>query len=223
MRRMTDGVVNVNIEPMTTPLRPYHHGNLTAALVEAALELAREGGPDAVIVREASRRAGVSHNAAYRHFADRDSLLRAVCGQCMSALARLMEARIAEVDPDDHSVEAARRRLRATGSAYVEFALAEPGWFRTAFAVPAGLSYLGADEGLGDSGLGPYELLSERLDALTAAGALPAERRERAEIPAWASVHGLAMLLLEGPLRDLPESEWRLGLARLLDAVEHGL
>ena len=131
--------------------RSYHHGNLRAALLDAGVELAREGGPDAVVLREASRRAGVSHNAVYRHFSDRDALLRAVCGRCMGALARLMERRIGEVDaPGDtaqpgDAAQSTRARLWATGTAYLEFAQSEPGWFRTAFAVPPGLAYL--DEG----------------------------------------------------------------------------
>jgi Tetracyclin repressor-like, C-terminal domain len=118
---------------------------------------------------------------------------------------------------------ASRNRFAAVGSAYVEFALAESGWFRTAFAVPADADYLDADEGPGDSGLGPMGLLSAQLDALVDAGGLPAERRAHAEIVAWASVHGLAMLLLDGPLRELPQSERDAALGRLLDTVDRGL
>src|ERR1700683_3286000 len=105
----------------------YHHGNLRAALLDAAFELASEGGPDAVVLREASRRVGVSLNAGYRHFLDRDALLAEVGIECMRRLALLMEEMIGEVDPGDHGVEAARARLRATGRAYVIFALTEPG------------------------------------------------------------------------------------------------
>jgi AcrR family transcriptional regulator len=53
----------------------YHHGNLRPALVETAVELARATGPEGVVLREVARQTGVSHNAAYRHFADRDELL----------------------------------------------------------------------------------------------------------------------------------------------------
>jgi AcrR family transcriptional regulator len=208
---------------VNAPQSPYHHGNLKTALTDAGVGLAREGGPDAIVLREASRRAGVSHNAAYRHFADRDSLLEAVCGRCMSALARLMETRIAEVDDGGSELETARRRLRACGLAYVEFALSEPGLFRTAFSVPPGLDYLDEDEGLGDSCLGPLEIVTAQLDALAAAGGLPPERRAYAEFTAWASVHGLAMLLLAGPLRELPQSERDAALEHILDTVERGL
>src|SRR5215831_10858058 len=121
----------------------YHHGNLRPALIEAGFELAREGGPGAVLVREASRRVGVSHNAAYRHFPGRDELLKAVGERSMSELAKLMEKLIAEVPDTGDSVEVALRRLRATGMAYVQFALNEPGLFRTAFSVPHSLAPFG--------------------------------------------------------------------------------
>jgi len=208
---------------VNTPAAPYHHGNLRAALVEAGLELARQDGPDAVVVREASRRAGVSHNAAYRHFSDRAQLLKEVCERCMSELARRIEAQVAAVPPGDDAVLTARLRLRATGAAYVEFALAEPGWFRTAFAVPRELTHFGPGEGGGDSGLSPFELLNANLDALTAVGGLPADHRPGAEIVAWSGVHGLATLLIDGPLRGMPVHERRRSLERLLDTVEKGL
>ena len=213
---------SVNIVSVSSS-RSYHHGNLRAALLDAGVELAREGGPDAVVLREASRRAGVSHNAVYRHFSDRDALLRAVCGRCMGALARLMEQRIGEVDPAGGEAQVTRARLRATGTAYLEFAQSEPGWFRTAFAVPPGLAYLDEGEGVGDSGLGPLELLGAQLDALTAAGLLPAERRPGAEVVAWAGVHGLAMLLLDGPLRELTRGERDAAAVHLLETIERGL
>ncbi len=213
----------VNISALSSSAKRYHHGNLRAALIEAALELAREGGPEAVVLREVSRRAGVSHNAAYRHFADRDALLQAVCGRCMGALARLMEQGIAAVDPADRSLAAARERLRATGSAYIEFALSEPGWFRTAFAVPPGLGYLDDDQGVGESGLGPLELLGAQLDAVADAGGLAPERRSDAELAAWSGVHGLSMLLLEGPLRSFGEDDRQAAVTRVLDTIERGL
>jgi AcrR family transcriptional regulator len=217
---------------VTSAKTSYHHGNLRAALIDAGLQLARDGGPDAVVLREVSRRAGVSHNAAYRHFADRDTLLQAICGRCMGALARLMEARVAEAEAEAEDagtasgsggLDAARRRLRATGSAYVEFALSEPGLFKTAFAVPSRLGYFDDGEGTGESGLGPLELLGAQLDALVEVGGLPAQRRADAELAAWAAVHGLSMLLIAGPLRELPDGERVAALARLLDTIERGL
>jgi AcrR family transcriptional regulator len=106
--------------------KPYHHGALHAALIDASIALAREGGPDRVVLREAARAAGVSHSAAYRHFADREALLAEVSQRARNELAAEMGRRVKRArDP--------RQRLRAVGTAYVEFALSEPGLFRTAF------------------------------------------------------------------------------------------
>lgn len=201
----------------------YHHGNLHAALVEAAFELARTGGPEAVVVREASRRVGVSHNAAYRHFPDREALLRAVGQRCMEELAALMQRLIVEVGPADDSVQAALGRLRATGMAYVQFALNEPGLFRTGF-VSVGHLQPGDStaEGLAPSP-SPLEILKQQLDGLVAAGGMDPEARSYAEFAAWSSVHGFSMLLLEGPLRDMAELERDAALERTLRTVERGL
>src|SRR5437879_2989789 len=106
--------------------KPYHHGALNSALVEASIALAREGGPDRVVLREAARAAGVSHSAAYRHFADREALLAEVSRHARGELAARMRRRIARA-------KGPQLRLRAVGAAYIDFALTEPGLFRTAF------------------------------------------------------------------------------------------
>jgi AcrR family transcriptional regulator len=203
--------------------RPYHHGQLREALVVAGLSLARESGPEAVVLRAVSRAAGVSHNAAYRHFADHDDLMRAVCERCMRELALLMEKRVGEVPSTGSAVDDAWARLNALGASYVEFAVTEMGWFRTAFAVPASMHAFEPGEGTGDSGLGPYELLGQRLDELVAVGAMPSQRRPGAEYAAWSSVHGLSTLLTSGPLRELPEEERQRALHVVLGGTTRGL
>jgi AcrR family transcriptional regulator len=203
--------------------RPYHHGRLREALVDAGVDLARAGGPEAVVLRSVSREAGVSHNAAYRHFADRDDLLRAVCARCMTELALLMEVRVEALSPDDDPALTAWLRLEALGRAYVEFALTEPGWFATAFAVPRSTDLFGPGEGVGASGLGPFGLLNARLDDLVTSGALPAERRPGAEYAAWSAVHGISGLLVDGPLRGLPEEERERALRVILGVIVRGL
>src|SRR5882724_11399971 len=77
------------------PRTTFRHGDLRRALLEAGIELARAGGPDAVVLREATRRAGVVPNAAYRHFASRQELLQAVRAAALSALATAMESELA--------------------------------------------------------------------------------------------------------------------------------
>lgn len=201
----------------------YRHGDLRRALVEAGVDLARHGGPDAVVLRAATRRVGVAPNAAYRHFADRDALQRAVCAAAQGELARAMEAELDVLPSDADPVAAARARLRAIGVGYLRFARTERGLFRTAFSVPTDLSGSTSRQLAGDTGHAPFELLSGALDELTSLGVLPPDRRPGAEFIAWSAVHGLAVLLIDGPLRDVASTELRDIERRVLDTIELGL
>jgi AcrR family transcriptional regulator len=154
----------------------------------------------------------VSHNAAYRHFADREELVGEVAERGMRALEDAMRARLADVPDDGDPGARALLRLRETGRAYVHFALAEPGLFTTACAAKGPPPRAGA-----------YGLLGEALDGLVATGVLPRERRPGAELACWAAVHGFATLVLEGPLRDLPPADRERELDGLLDRVARGL
>ncbi len=209
--------------PRPAKRRTYRHGDLRRALLEAGTALARQGGPDAVVLREATRQAGVAPNAAYRHFADRAALLHAVCDAAQAALARAMEAEQARLPRHRDLVRAAQARLRAVGAGYLHFAQAEPGLFLTAFAVPEDLQRADAAPRAGDSGLTPFQLLSAALDGLVEAGALPPQRRPGAEVLAWSAVHGLAMLALRGPLRALEPARLEALAQRLLHMVVQGL
>src|SRR6476646_7438513 len=100
----------------------YRHGDLHRALLDAGIELARTGGPDAVVLREATRRAGVVPNAAYRHYASRDELLQAVRSAALSALAQAIEAELAKVRRKRDPADYARASLRAVGTGYMQFA-----------------------------------------------------------------------------------------------------
>ena len=198
----------------------YRHGDLAAALVAAGRELARAGGPSAVVLREATRRAGVSPNAAYRHFADHRALLHAVAASAMSDLATCMEEH-QQRQPDERDRQtAARVRLRAVGAGYLSYAQDEPGLFRTAFAAA---DEFAPGQGQGRSGLAPFALLSAALDDLVTVGLLPEGRRPDAELLAWSSVHGLAMLLIDGPLRRLQGDHAETVVGQLLDHIERGL
>jgi AcrR family transcriptional regulator len=220
-------VDTVHIDPMADalPLKrtTYRHGDLHHALIVAGTELAREGGPDAVVLREATRRVGVAPNAAYRHFADRGALLEAVCSAAQSLLAVAIEQQLASVPTKGDPAGVARARLRAVGTGYLRFALHEPGLFRTAFSASRDLDNIGSPERAGASGLSPFQLLGSALDELVEAGVLPKERRPGAEFLAWSSVHGLAMLLIDGPLRALDKKKTHAIVERLLDMVEQGL
>lgn len=201
----------------------YRHGDLRQALLDAGVQLARGGGPEAVVLREATRRAGVVPNAAYRHYASRHELLQAVRSAALAALAVAIEAELAKLRRHDNPAEFARASLRAVGTGYLRFAQAEPGLFRTAFSVPDDLRGSAVPEKAGGSGLNPFQLLGAALDRLADAGVLPPERRLGAEYLAWSAVHGLSMLVIDGPLRKLSPTQVRVIGQRLLDMVEQGL
>src|SRR5206468_6940785 len=101
------------------PLRKtFRHGDLRKALLEAGIELARGGGPEAVVLREATRRAGVAPNAAYRHYLSHSDLLKSVRSAALSFLARAIEAELAGIPRGKRRGELARAKLRAVGTGY---------------------------------------------------------------------------------------------------------
>jgi AcrR family transcriptional regulator len=202
--------------------RGYHHGNLRTALIAAGVELARTGGPSAVLLRAASREAGVSHNAAYRHFANQEDLVAAVAERCMEHLGRLMVARMDEVT-ERGPVPRALARLAAIGRAYIDFARTEPGWFRTAFSSARPHDDAGPPLSEMDESLSPYALLTARLDEVADVGAIAADRRPGAEYVAWSAVHGISSLLLDGPLRALPGAEVEQVIETVLAGVTRSL
>jgi AcrR family transcriptional regulator len=102
---------------MSTLERPYHHGDLRAALLDASDALLDEGGDGAVSLREAARRAGVSPTAAYRHFADKEALLAALAARHYAEFGQALTG----------------KALKEMGPAYLRFALARPGRFRLMF------------------------------------------------------------------------------------------
>lgn len=198
----------------------YHHGDLANALADAATDMARDGGPEAVVLRAAARRTGVSAAAAYRHFADHGELLYAVKQRALTALTTAMQAGLdtgaALPDPTDEAV----RQFHLLGAAYIDFALADPGLFRTAFCRSVGET---ADVPTRIAASRPYQLLAGVLDQLVSCGLLAPERRPLAEIAAWSAVHGLATLLLDGPLARLTEGERARSIQGILDVVIDGI
>ena len=219
-------------QPAGSELRStYHHGDLRSALVAAGLALAREGGPQAVVLREVTRRAGVAPNAAYRHFANREALYEAVRAAAVAALSQSIEAHMEAAKSLGDPQERARALLAAVGRGYLDFAQTETGWFRTAFAFASGEQEAAApstnppesDVPALEPGVSPFALLGYALDAMAEAGVLPLARRPMAEYLAWSAVHGMAILIIDGPLRKAtPEQRTALSL-RLLQMVETGI
>ncbi|MFA5082874.1 MAG: WHG domain-containing protein [Hydrogenophilaceae bacterium] len=205
------------------PRGAYRHGDLRNALLEAALDLARDGGPDAVVLREVTRRAGVVPNAAYRHFASHHNLVQAVRSAIIARMAWSIEDELGKVDMTVPEADVAKASLRAVGAGYMKFALDEPGLFRTAFRIRDEVNWLPAPEKAGHTGLNPFQLLGLALDRYVEAGLMPAEARPGAEFLAWSTVHGMSLLTLDGPMAGLTAAQ-RHGLQeRLLLMVERGL
>jgi hypothetical protein len=113
--------------------------------------------------------------------------------------------------------------VRAIGTGYLRFAWDEPGLFRTAFMQRPPAPGEATAEMAGASGLNPFELLGAALDELVRAGVLPPERRPQAEWAAWSAVHGLAMLVLEGPLHAASRAQVDKLATQVLDMVERGI
>jgi len=178
---------------------PRPRGAVRSALIAAGVELARSGGPDAVVLREVTRMVGVVPNAAYRHFADREALLAAIRDEAVGELSRRMAEGMGQVRAGRHTPMGARLRLRAIGRGYLDFARTEPGLFDIALT--------GGDHGGGAAPEPqPLDLVKAALDDLVEAGVLDPGRRADIEYPTWATVHGFAVLL-RGPLSSLPDRE----------------
>jgi AcrR family transcriptional regulator len=215
-------------KPAKTPKLPpprttFRHGDLHHTLLAAGVELARTGGPAAVILREATRRAGVAPNAAYRHFSSHAELLAAVRAHALSQLARAIEAEIAAIPPRRRGAALARAHLRAVGIGYLTFALHQPGLFRTAFSNTQPVAGDSDKAKTGASGLNPFQLLGRALDLMALHRLLPPRHRARAEYLAWSAVHGLAFLVIDGPLHTSTPDEIAALSERLILMVEKGL
>lgn len=161
----------------------YHHGDLRAALLDAAVELIDEVGLAKLSLRECARRAGVSHAAPYRHFADKNALLLAIAVQ---GYERLYEAGRGAME----GLTDPRERLDAYGIAYVRFAIENPVQYRAMFS----MDLITPDEQQQRVGAMAFDLLVDAASEADSRGTDP----HLAALAAWALPHGLAMLILDG-------------------------
>jgi len=170
------------------PRRPYHHGRLREALLEGAVRVIAELGPAAFTLREVARRAGVSHNAPYRHFRDKDALLAAVATQGFRQLTRAMrEAGERKSNASD--------KLKQSGLAYVAFALRRPEHFIVMFDAPVSTS---KDPEYTQASQEAFNTLVDYIRNCQEEGQLPAGNTLERALYAWSLVHGIAKLAVAG-------------------------
>lgn len=191
--------------------KPYHHGDLPAALKQAAVLLIAEHGVDGFSLREAALAVGVSSSAAYRHFEDKAALLRVIAQDAFREMGQRFQLAMDSVRGSGS--RAARARFMAQGQAYVGFALEQPDRFAVMFG-PYGAGAMGSGSPT-ESGAQaaddvcdvpeepetPYAALSRVLDELVACEVISPKRRPGAELLAWSAIHGLATLLVSRALK----------------------
>jgi AcrR family transcriptional regulator len=170
------------------PRRPYHHGNLRETLLQGALRAIAEVGPAAFTLREVARRAGVSHNAPYRHFRDKDALLAAVAVQGFRELTRAMR------EPDQSPLNALDK-LKRSGLAYVAFAVRRPEHFTVMFDAPVSTS---SDPEYTQASQEAFNTLVNYIRVCQEEGQLPTGNTMERALYAWSLVHGIAKLAVAG-------------------------
>jgi AcrR family transcriptional regulator len=176
-----------------SPPHPYHHGNLRRALLDETLATIRAEGADGVTLREIGARVGVSRTALYRHFADKRALLAAVATEGFRTLRQRLLAAWEEGGRG-------REAFDAMGAAYVRFAIANPAHYRVMFG--GFVDAQRCDPELAAEAAGAFQAL---VDALAALQRDAVVRRDDTVTMArfiWAVVHGMAMLGIDGQLRE---------------------
>jgi len=196
----------------------YHHGDLRRALVDAAVAIIADVGAEAFTLREAARRLGVNHRAAYRHFADKTSLLAAVAEQGFQSLIAEARDEIGKVGAVD-----AHARLLAMARAYVAWAERNPAHFRVMFGPRLNEDGAPIFEGLMAEA---YRLLEGEIRAAVGAGPMLAgpanDEVTDALIAYWSVVHGLASLVLMKRVR-VRREQFPVWIERVVGRALHGL
>ncbi|MEM0899698.1 MAG: TetR/AcrR family transcriptional regulator [Pseudomonadota bacterium] len=188
----------------------YHHGDLHQQLINAVHTLVEEKGADGFSVAEAARKAGVSSAAPYRHFKDKDAILRAAVLDAMEKMRAAMEAVMAP-----HPV-GSPEAVNALGQHYIDFARERPGMFRLMFGITRSEE---SDCAVADKGSEVFGIVIKAVADYMGISADDPEARRRAYI-LWTVVHGHSWLTIDGKADqqkiDFPEPE-------LLQAVSKGV
>ncbi len=170
--------------------KPYHHGNLRQSLVQTAVDLISERQHSEFTLRELAKRLGVTHAATYHHFKDKEELLAVVAKQGYTLLGNCLKQNVAEASPDAVS------RMRAMGIAYLRFALDNQAHFRVMFSHKFG--DLSRYPEIRETSLESKNLMLSIIQEGQQQGLyIEAEPTELIALQ-WASLHGLALLTLNG-------------------------
>jgi AcrR family transcriptional regulator len=177
--------------PRAPAPKPYHHGDLRRVLIDAALQLVGEGGAEAVSVREAARRAGVSPGAPFRHFPSRDALMAAVAEEAQRRFRAEIEAALATAAPGDPL-----GRFRCLGLAYLRWAMHNP----THFEIISSRRLFDHDRAVAVSrdNAELIELTERTLAEAFAAGQLRPVDLKQVQIAGRALVYGFARMNIDG-------------------------
>lgn len=174
--------------------RPYHHGDLRRALIEAARRiLEREGGPSALSLRAVAREAGVSPAAPYHHFKDKDELMGAVARQGFDALAETMRKAGEAASPET--------KLNALGVAYVCFARDNPALYHVMYDSGRKRDFRSKDAPREESGA--FRMVREAMVHSQAASTSDPLDFQLAAIAGWCASHGLAEMAYAREFDDL--------------------
>jgi AcrR family transcriptional regulator len=169
----------------------YHHGALRAALIRSAREILESEGYEALTLRAAARRAGVSQAAPYNHFADKAALLAAIAALGFKEFAAAMRKEMdAAVDP--------QARLNAAGTAYVAFATSNPGLFKLMFG--SSVHQASGDADLDAARTSAYEVLRGAVHSVQQSIPGDTGHDDLESLRSWAFVHGLATMINEGTI-----------------------
>lgn len=206
-------VIYAIILPMSSSINKkksshYHHGDLRVGLIQAARQSLRETGVNALSLRAVAASLGVSHAAAYYHFKNKNDLVVAI------AVTAFAELEVSQRSIFERTYEDPVTRLSALAEGYIAFALAHPDEFRLMFS-----PQLRRDDELTDvekAGREGYQLLLDAVEAVKKENLLSTGDVEQAAIALWSTIHGLASLMLDGPLyRNAKSKEGRNTLTRI--------
>jgi AcrR family transcriptional regulator len=189
----------------------YHHGDLSRSLLHEALRTIEKGGVSSLTLRSVGEKLGVSRTALYRHFADKHALLAAVATEGFRTL-RL------ETEDAWKAHGGGRKGLDAMGVAYVRFAVAHPAHYRVMFGGHAGNAT--PDSPLATEGAGAFQVLVNAIVAQQKDGRLRKDNPMALAQYIWAVVHGIAMLAIDGQLKQPVEEVIRFANERMRSGIE---